>query len=179
MLNPIRVRGLTLEHFLSYSVFPFGPLIAIGEPHEKLPPLGASRAYYGDLEWQDAVRGLMQEARFVIVMVHHTPNLLWEIKTLADSAMLDKTILVLPPVRRRELKKRWLGFVTYLSIDKMQSLLQLMDPRRILLVRFMTCGQVRVYGANSRDIWAYDACLTAALDPETPLASLSDRKTSP
>ncbi|MFC1536783.1 ankyrin repeat domain-containing protein, partial [Pseudomonadota bacterium] len=36
-----------------------GPVVAVGQPGEKLPPLGALRTYFGHAEWQDGVSDLM------------------------------------------------------------------------------------------------------------------------
>jgi hypothetical protein len=72
-------RGLTLEHFLSGALLPFGPLIALGEPGEELPPLGAARSYFEKLTWQDAVLDMMRDACLVLVVVNDTPSLIWEI----------------------------------------------------------------------------------------------------
>jgi hypothetical protein len=46
---------LTLEQFVAEQFAVEGPVITIGEPHEKLPRLGAARAYFADMEWQGAV----------------------------------------------------------------------------------------------------------------------------
>ena len=36
----------------------YGPFLAIGEPNEGLPQLGAARAYLSDDKWQEQVRAL-------------------------------------------------------------------------------------------------------------------------
>jgi hypothetical protein len=160
----------TFEHFLSRALLPLGPLIAIGEPNEKLPPLGFNREYYGELEWKEAVRGLMCEARLVVVVVHQTPNLIWEIGTLAAEGMLEKTVLLLPPVDRRSLTKRWLGLVSELPIDELRASLWTVVRHRTRLARFNVGGHIVAYDAQGSDSWAYDACLTIALQTEEPVA---------
>ena len=166
MIDPRRTRGLTLEHVVSHMLLPFGPIVAIGEPHETLPPLGAARAYYHDMEWHDAVRGLMREARLILVIVHSTPNLLWELDALVAEGMLGKTVLLFPPVKPKELAARWLGVVSHLGTGAPGAALQAIDPRRILVARFGNDGGLIAWEARERSIWAYDACLTLGLELE-------------
>jgi hypothetical protein len=178
-IAPGRTRGLTFEHFLSRALLPIGPLIAIGEPAEKLPPLGAGRDYYQDWEWRDAVRGLMCEARLVLVIAHATHNLAWEIETLLAEGLPEKTVLLLPPVSRRSLRKRWAGLVERFADERYRQSLLAIAPQRTLLARFPPGSGVAAYRASGRDVWAYDACLMMASEetfaPEHGAVTLTRR----
>jgi hypothetical protein len=72
------------EEALARALGGIGPFIAIGQPNEWLPKLGAYRIYRGDHEWQYTVRDLLKRASLVIVRVGYTPGLLWELKTIAE-----------------------------------------------------------------------------------------------
>jgi hypothetical protein len=165
-----RARGLTLEHFLSRALLPLGPLIALGEPEETLPPLGAARSYFEELTWQDAVLGMMRDACLVLVVVNDTPSLIWEIRTLAAERMLEKTILVQPPVDPTgNPARRWSGMINQLPDEKLRASLRTIDPDQALLVRFPSGSDVQAFHAVPRDIWAYDACLAMMFDFVKPL----------
>ncbi len=55
-----------------------GPFVAIGRPGDPLPPLGASRFYVADSDWQGFVAGLLRKASLVIVLAGRTQGLAWE-----------------------------------------------------------------------------------------------------
>ena len=59
-----------------------GPVVAIGEPNETLPPIGARRTYATDADWQEVVSGLMQRAAAVILRAGETPGLRLEVEML-------------------------------------------------------------------------------------------------
>jgi hypothetical protein len=58
---------------------PIGPLVAIGDPTDRLPELGAYRDYVPDDEWQDVVTSYIREARLVLLSIGRTPGLAWEL----------------------------------------------------------------------------------------------------
>lgn len=116
----IRVRGdsrgivdrLTMqhrhgyEHLLVASAQPFGPVVAIGQPGERVPPIGAFRRYCEDDEWQGAVQQMLRGAKFVVLSVGDTPSVGWEISKVRDLGLLDRTVFVVPPVDRAARLKR-------------------------------------------------------------------------
>ena len=52
----------TFEHFVAGELNRIGPVVAIGRPGERLQPLGASRDYLADSDWQRAVTTTIEEA---------------------------------------------------------------------------------------------------------------------
>jgi hypothetical protein len=46
---------------------PFGELVAIGRPGERLPTPGAARIYTSDEEWKDVVKRQMRATRLVVI----------------------------------------------------------------------------------------------------------------
>lgn len=94
------------EHLLVASARPFGPVVAIGQPGERVPPIGAFRRYYEDDEWQGAVQQMLRGARFVVLSVGDTPSVGWEISKVRDLGLLDRTVFVVPPVDRAARRQR-------------------------------------------------------------------------
>lgn len=95
------------EELLAEGVEPFGPLIAIGDPREALPQLGAARTYVGDGDWQQEVADLLAGCRFVVMQVGASEGLFWEVRRLVEWGRPEKLLLVFPPVGKEELARRW------------------------------------------------------------------------
>lgn len=87
---------LTFEEVATGPLSRYGPVVAIGRPGEPLPPLGALREYVGD-NWQSRVRELLSLAAIIVIVVDDTPGLLWELKTVVDSKLHERLILLMPP----------------------------------------------------------------------------------
>lgn len=106
------VDRLTVRHRLGYerllvaSMQHFGPVVAIGEPRERLPPTGAFRLYYDDDEWQAAVTRMLLAASYIVLSVGETPSVGWEIAKLKDLRLLDRSVFLVPPVRDDARRKR-------------------------------------------------------------------------
>ncbi len=69
------------EQVILEVVKAIGPLIAIGQPGDILPPPGASRLYLDHNEWQVVVKKHMVKSQFVILSAEYTPGVLWELFT--------------------------------------------------------------------------------------------------
>lgn len=60
--------------------------LCLGRPNEKFPSCGAQRIYFGDEDWKDAVRALLQTCALVLVRTAETPGLVWEISEIVSVA---------------------------------------------------------------------------------------------
>src|SRR5262245_5162416 len=81
------------------------PLVAVGNPEEGLPPLGATRIYFPKSEWKDRVAELMSFSSLVIIETgrvssnlnityeDYPEGLTWEMET-ATSCVKSGTLLV-------------------------------------------------------------------------------------
>jgi hypothetical protein len=69
----------TEEEKLADVLRPFGNLLAIGRPGERLPPAGAARIYCSPEEWKDVVRHQMQAARLVVIRADAGEGVFWEL----------------------------------------------------------------------------------------------------
>src|SRR5438876_1749915 len=85
-LTIVMVSGLaTEEEQLADVLRPFGDLVAIGHPGERLPEPGAARIYTSDEEWKEVVKRQMQAARLVIIRAGVGENLVWELRKAVET----------------------------------------------------------------------------------------------
>lgn len=83
---------------------PFGPLVAIGEPGEPIPQLGAARAYVDDTKWKAVVDDLIDRSGLVLMIAGDTPGVQWELKEVLQEDHWRKLILLMPPRNPSDLK---------------------------------------------------------------------------
>jgi hypothetical protein len=91
----------TEEEQLAKAVKRFGPFVAIGDPKELLPQLGASRIYADNTAWKDVVVHLIEIAQLVVLRVGETPGFWWEVKTTIENKEPQKIIFLLPENREK------------------------------------------------------------------------------
>ena len=84
----------TEEEQLADVLRPFGELIAIGRPGEKLPLPGAVRMYATDAEWQQLVIDRMRSAPLVVIRAGVGAGISWEVGQ-AFSTLSPARILIL------------------------------------------------------------------------------------
>jgi hypothetical protein len=73
-----------------------GPFLAIGKPGERLPRVGAVKAYLPDSGWQQAVVELIKGAGFVLVGAGMTASLMWEVEQVVDLAPPERIMVLIP-----------------------------------------------------------------------------------
>jgi len=73
-----------------------GPFVAIGDPREGLPDLGATRIYVGDGDWQRRVEALLDGARLIVLRLSATEGLLWELRTVIARNDPGKLLVLVP-----------------------------------------------------------------------------------
>lgn len=83
-----------------------GPFIAIGDPREKLPILGATRLYVGDGDWKKNVEDLLRRARLVVVRLSATRGLLWELGQVIATIEPKRVLVFVPRVKNYEALRR-------------------------------------------------------------------------
>ena len=90
-------RKTNLDHMLLAEATPYGPVVALGSPHDKNPPYGAARAYFDTASWQEAVADLARNALAIVICIDDTEGIWWEIEHLKASRQLAKTLFVTHP----------------------------------------------------------------------------------
>lgn len=92
--------GITRHRFEELLIFGFGnvgPVIAIGNPSDGRPPIGASRQYFGAGDWQGQVLQHMSRARAIVVSLSYTEGLAWELDQIRERGYLPKVLFIVPP----------------------------------------------------------------------------------
>ena len=84
------------ETRLVTALAPFGPVLAIGRPGDRLGHIGAARLYVGQTEWQDVVRRIAPMTGLVVVRAGGTPGLGWELALIREVLTPDKVALWVP-----------------------------------------------------------------------------------
>jgi hypothetical protein len=97
--STLRLSGLgttapvTEEEQVVRALAPVGPVVAIGQPGEALPRLGAARIYVGD-DWQRVVVQLMGRARLVVLGAGFSRGLLWELDQARRLVAPERIVLL-------------------------------------------------------------------------------------
>ncbi len=90
----------TLDEFLGDEIAEqIGPLIALGNPTDRIAPDGAERQYYEDDEWQSAVERLADEAPCIVAATSASPNTAWELRRVLELGLALRLYLLSPPFR--------------------------------------------------------------------------------
>ncbi|MEN3536733.1 hypothetical protein AAH991_16585 [Microbispora sp. ZYX-F-249] len=91
--SPFELPGLTQEEFLVRQFRGLGRIVAIGQPGERLPEIGAERGYLPAADdWQESVSRLLRGAHAVIITASPGPGTMWEfteaVRTVAPARLL-------------------------------------------------------------------------------------------
>jgi hypothetical protein len=92
------------------------PILAIGKPGEKRPPLGALRFYVDHQHWQRQIELIVPNCQLVVWVTGDTPSLKWELDHLLSHLQPSQLILwsssSVEGGSRRKRRSEWADFVT-------------------------------------------------------------------
>lgn len=101
-----------LDHILVENFSRIGPALALGTPGEKNLPFGAARVYASHEDWKEVVTDLAHRSNHVVLVADSTPGVEWEVSTLLEPPLLDKTLFVCAPkavdIRANGILGQWL-----------------------------------------------------------------------
>lgn len=80
------------DEVLALALRDIGLLVSVGNPSDKIPPLGAIRLYFKEHEWQEQVQRLAAISQFVIMQPGYTEGTEWEMHMLRDVLPPEKLI---------------------------------------------------------------------------------------
>jgi hypothetical protein len=86
----------TYEERLARTLRKVGPFVAVGDPTERLPLLGAARMYAADEDWQETVDELTARAGVVLLQAGESEGLAWEVRHVIGLDAPERVILSLP-----------------------------------------------------------------------------------
>jgi hypothetical protein len=86
----------TYEERLARALRKIGPFVAVGDPAERLPLLGAGRMYAADEDWQATVGELIGRAGVVLLHTGEGDGFDWEVHHVIGRCAPERAILSLP-----------------------------------------------------------------------------------
>jgi hypothetical protein len=86
----------TYEQRLARALRKIGPFVAVGNPAERLPLLGAARMYAADEDWQATVGELIGRAGVVLLHAGEGDGFTWEVQHVIKHCAAARAILSLP-----------------------------------------------------------------------------------
>lgn len=146
----------------------YGPVIAISGGKQVLADLGAAKISLGNHEWQDRVVEWSRGARAVVMSA--TPRevragLEWEMQHVSSQADGIRIMLVVSPWSRREVARRWAGFLERAGVLALfHPLVEHPQPNGVQVMTYSPGRGWRGYGAKRRWDWSYAASIITAID---------------
>jgi hypothetical protein len=139
-----RILSARLEEVLAKAVGALGPFVAIGQPDEPLPELGAARAYFDNDTWQDAVVRWIDMAQVIIQIAGPTQWVRWELDTILARGAWSKLLLLLPPGDADDRAARWSSIGDALSGTPWSAAFATLDAAAVVAFRLLDGGRLRV-----------------------------------
>jgi len=146
-----------------------GPVIAVNPPGAEKAPIGAARMNLANADWRASVRQYIGSARLIVVGAAPegpTEGLAWELGEIARAGALDRTLLVLPPLRSQTVQDRWAVFAAMAAGFGLPPELAVGADRHLVLVREPqpANGAARwcTWHTRRRTEWAYAVALRDA-----------------
>ncbi|HBB95585.1 MAG TPA: hypothetical protein DC054_09350 [Blastocatellia bacterium] len=94
--NDILAQSESDENMIFPVLNEVGPVIALGQPGETLPPLGATRLYLEkDSDWQTTVTDYLSRSRLVVISPGHSDGVIWETSKAFQLGQHEKVIISL------------------------------------------------------------------------------------
>lgn len=150
-------RPRTLDEILLEHGSPYGPVIAIGDPRDPTPPLGAARVFVqgeGN-EWQDVVRGLAGASKAVVMCPNQGEGVKWELDLIAQAGGRLQVIFLASPELDRA--------VTFELFQRLVPNMPEIDAKQHLVAAYELGGEWRVLTAQKLSVDSYTAALNTAL----------------
>lgn len=157
-------RRRRLEEIAFSALAPLGAAIAIGKPGERLPKLGAVRAYYPDDEWQAAVLGWMRRAQLIVLIGGASHWTMWELRQVIDLGKHDRLVLVLPPDQDTpDQGARWAALAKTVTGTPWEAAFSTPEPADLLVALLKPDGSLLPISGNARLQSDYEAALRLAI----------------
>ena len=158
------------EQAIAGSFQSFGPLIAIGEPNEKLPQFGAARTYLAGDEWQKAVLGWIDEARLIVMIAGTTQWIVWELQRILEQDQYRRLLILMPPDPARAGSKtparaeRWRNVCAAFEGTAWAPALQGVDTAGLLLVQLEASGGILAIRSSAGHVQDYLLAIGIAIN---------------
>ncbi|MBN8605283.1 MAG: hypothetical protein J0L81_00035 [Caulobacterales bacterium] len=150
-------RPRTLDEILLEHASPYGPVIAIGDPRDPTPPLGAARVFVegeGE-EWQGVVRGLAGASKAVVMCPNHGEGVKWELDLISQAGGRLQVIFLASPELDRE--------TTHALFQRLVPNMPEIEAKQTIIAAYELGGEWRVLTAAERSVDSYTGALNTAL----------------
>lgn len=141
-LSPTTGWGGRLEEVLAVAVRRRGPFIAIANPHEKMPQLGAARAHHSDETWQNAIVEWLEMSQLIVQVAGPTPWIKWELETILANGAGSKLMVLFPPGDFGNQAARWENLNAVLKNTAWGPAFATLDRTRVIGVRLLDGGRL-------------------------------------
>ena len=129
------------EEQLVESLSSVGPVVAVGEPNERLPALGAARLHFQQDEWRQGVVTLLHRAGLVVIRPGPlSPGVRWEIEQVLKQAQPRRLVLIVDGATGRRQDSDLAQFAA-----KFNSLLPVPLPTTYAKAKLYTLGTIRAF----------------------------------
>jgi hypothetical protein len=146
------------EAIVAWSLDAAGPTVGVTPPGARMGSLGAARARVGSEDWKAFVTREMEASGIIAVSLARTEGLLWELQQLVERNLLDRTLILFPPLADEELRRRWTDAAATLGAATLP-----LDPASVLVATFAE-GRPCAVTADQRDEAGYRMAIIAALE---------------
>ena len=147
--------GGRLEENVSRVVAPIGPFVALGAPGERLPELGAARAYTTDDTWQNEVIEWMDMAQLIVAVAGPTHSLRWEFDNILSRNAWAKLLILMPPSTANETTAAWNNLVAALQDRPWRDAVASLDQAEVVAIRLLEDGSLSVVTSCQRRMIDY------------------------
>jgi hypothetical protein len=163
----------TMSWVAAEKLASIGPVVAVGEPDEALPPLGPYRVFLPAGDWHVEVERLMSSARAVFLVLGRSKGVLWELEhVLAREPARGATVIV-PPAEPADLEQRWEAFLALAKRHKVWALAEHLDPTSLLLVHALDDRSALALSATRPNGAAYALAFGVCAAIEAGLVALA------
>lgn len=90
-------RGINFEGFVNEEMRRIAPLVALGNPADRMSPKGAARSYSSDSHWQALVEDFAVRAICIVGLTTSSANTSWELTRIRQMGLQSKLFLLSPP----------------------------------------------------------------------------------
>jgi hypothetical protein len=142
----------------------YGPVVALGNPSDKVPPYGAARGYYEHTDWKKAVSDLSRASSEIVVCIDDTESIWWEVEHIFTMGHQGKTLFVLPPKHRfanddKSVLPRLIKHLPSVPETTLRALLDACSRRDTIAVAIEPSGAVDITSSSTFSGFAYLALL--------------------
>lgn len=122
------IESSRFEEAVAPEISKYGPLIAVGNPREDLPQLGAARARFSNETWKEPVLQMLDQSRVILLVsgikpgtpqqhtdalkrgdllsvLDLTPGVRWEVERILGSPLQDKLLVLFKPTKLSSAEK--------------------------------------------------------------------------